>query len=343
MTGITASVSQTLPFGLGGGSGGETGTGTKATATHTTTKATGTAAGGGSGSGSTTSGSGGSSSSGQTKEDPVKPKSNTGVIVGAVVGIVAGLGLLGLAAFFVFRHARQNKNRPPGSNEFQQLDNLGPGGHGAGNNVNSISTNHGGPGELAGTPIGAGAAMLSADNAHSLYGAKPPLPPPSPSLSVSKYNNVVSPQSPPPNSISPVSAQQQSGGYGYPYGVPPPAGNQAELPGQMYTPTGGYPTSAAPSYSELQGQQTLPPRQQQSPPPPHAQAELYGGQPVYGYGQGRPYGAPPEGQPIYQADSTPIESPNRTTPSPGGGMTFHSGPVPQSYSELDASGNPHAR
>lgn len=338
MSGITTSVSQTQPFGLGGG---QTGTGNKATATHGTTKATGTGSAGGDGSsgGSTTGGSSSGDSSsgdgnGQTSESP---KSNTAVIAGAVVGVVAGLGLLGLAAFFVWRHARKSQNRPPGSSEFQQLDNLGPGG-GHGNNNNSISTNHGGgpngPGELAGTAIGEGPAMLSAENAHGPYGAsvKPPLPPPSPSLSVSKYNamGVVSPQSPPPHSISPASAQHQ--GYGYPYGAPPP---QAELPGQMYSPNGvAYsPSGTAPSYSELQGQQTYPTQQQHSPPP---QAELYGGQ-VYA---GQSYGAPPQCQPIYQADSTPIESPNQTTPSPGG-MTYHSGPVPQSYSELD--GSSHAR
>lgn len=334
VSGITTSVSQTQPFGLGGGGSGQTGTGNKATATHGTTKVTGTgsAGGGGSGSGSTTGGSSSGDSSsgdgdgnGQTSESP---KSNTAVIAGAVVGVVAGLGLLAVAAFFVWRHARKSQHRPPGSNEFQQLDNLGPsGGHGNNNNNNSISTNHGGPGELAGTAIGEGPAMLSAENAYGPYGAsvKPPLPPPSPSLSVNKYNamGVVSPQSPPPNSISPASAQHQ--GYGYPYGAPPP---QAELPGQTYSPSG-----TAPSYSELQGQQTYPPQQQHSPPP---QAELYGGQ-VYA---GQSYGAPSQGQPIYQADSTPVESPNRTTPSPGG-MTYHSGPVPQSYSELD--GSSHAR
>ncbi|KAL1891700.1 hypothetical protein Sste5346_007449 [Sporothrix stenoceras] len=340
VSGITTSVSQTLPFGIGGGGSGETGTGNKATATHGTTKATGTGAAGGSSGGSTTDGSGGSSSgdsnsdgngNSQTTEGS---KSNTGIIAGAVVGVVVGLGLLGLAAFFVWRHARKSQHRPSGSSEFQQLDNLGPGGHG--NNNNSISTNHGGPngpGELAGTAIGAGPAMLSAENAHGPYGAsvKPPLPPPSPSLSVNKYNavGVVSPQSPPPHSISPASAQhQQQQGYGS-YGAAPP--QQAELPGQMYSSNGAYsPAGTAPSYSELQGQQTFPPQQQHSPPP---QAELYGGQ-VYA---GQAYGAPPQGQPIYQADSTPIESPNRTTPSPGG-MTYHSGPVLQSYSELDGSG-----
>ena len=251
--------------------------------------------------------------------------------MGAVVGVVAGLALLGVAAFLVFRHARKSnamRSSRPQVNDFQQLQNLPP----SGNNNNNNNNNNGNfgtvPGgfasgelkpELAGTPIAeagaTGAAMLAADNAHSRYGVNLPLPPPSPSLSTSKYsdNNVVSPQSPADPSVSPASAQQ----YGYPYAMP--LGNQAELPtGNMYSPTGGYPASAVPSYSELQGQQSFPQQ-------PQAQAELYGGQP----------------QVIHQADSTPIASPNRTTPSSPGGMTYHSGPVPQTYSELDGS-SPHA-
>ncbi|KJR85286.1 uncharacterized protein SPSK_08685 [Sporothrix schenckii 1099-18] len=326
VTGITTSVAQSAPFGLGGSGGGATGTGTgtgnKATATHGTTKATGTGASGGSGgSGS----SGDSSGDGNGQPNGTEHKSNAGVIAGAVVGVVAGLGLLAAAAFFVWRHARNNSNRPTGSNEFQQLNNLG---HGTNNQ--SISTNHGGPGgpggpgELGGTAVGDGAAMLSAENAYGPYGAKPPLPSPSPSLSVSKYNNAtaastISPQSPPPNSTSPASAHVQgAANYGYPNGVPPHASPQAELPGQQtYSPN-------APSYAELQGGQQS--------------AELYGGQ-VY---NGQAYGAPPQGQPIYQADSTPVESPHGATPSPGS-MTYHSGPVPTSYSELDSGSSPHAR
>ncbi|CAK7209630.1 hypothetical protein SCUCBS95973_000505 [Sporothrix curviconia] len=340
VSGITTSVSQTAPLGVGAGA---TGTENKATATGQTTKATGTTT---SGSGSSSDGGGDSSgdSSGDNSSSDSGSKSNTPVIAGAVVGVVAGIGLLALAALFVFRHARRSRNNRPPANDFQQLQNLGPGGHG--NNGNSISTVPGGvaggefKSELAGTPIAAGAgagaaaggaAMLSAENAHSHYGGAnhPPLPPPSPSLSVNKYNysaSAVSPQSPPNPSISPASAQHQQQQDGYPYDAPPPQNNnQAELPGsQMYSPTGGYPTSAAPSYSELQGQQSFPQQ-------PQSQAELYGGQ------------APPYGQPqvIHQADSTPIESPNRTTPSPGG-MTYHSGPVPQTYSELDSHSNPHA-
>ncbi|CAK7237660.1 hypothetical protein SEUCBS140593_010059 [Sporothrix eucalyptigena] len=329
VSGITTSVSQTLPFGLVGG----TGTGAKASATRQSTKATGTTTGG---SGSSGSDGGSSSGDGGSSTGTGSKSSNTAVIAGAAVGVVAAVGLLALAAFFVFRHVRKsNANRPP-VNDFQQLQNLPPNGHG--NNNHSISTNPSGgefKSELAGTPIGPGAGggvvaggMLVADNAHSPYGPKPPLPPPSPSLSVNKYNSsIVSPQSPPNPSISPASAQQ----YGYPHGVPPQQGGQAELPGQVYSPISGYPTSAAPSYSELQGQQTFPPQQPQ-------QAELYGGQPA---GYVPAYGQQQHQQLIYQADSTPVESPNRVTPSPGG-MTYHSGPIPQSYSELDASNHPHA-
>ncbi|CAK7222633.1 hypothetical protein SBRCBS47491_004925 [Sporothrix bragantina] len=353
VSGITTSVAQTIPVGVGGGAA--TGSGNKATATRQTTKATGTTTGTTSG-GSSSNGGGSSSGDSSDGSDGTSSdsgsKSNTAVIAGAVVGVVAGLGLLGLAAFFVYRHTRKSNNSRPPNNDFQQLQNLAPG---HGNNNNSISTVPGGAAggqfksELAGTPIGAGAAaaggaagaaMLSAENAHGPYGAKPPLPPPSPSLSVSKYNynTAVSPQSPPNPSISPASAQLHQQQYGYPYGAPPPQGSQAELPGQMYSPTGGYPTSATPSYSELQGQQSFP----QHPP---AQAELYGGQPAAGAGAGAGYGqAQPYGQPqvYHQADSTPIESPNRTTPSPGG-MGYHSGPVPQTYSELDSNNNPHAQ
>ncbi|KAL7622483.1 hypothetical protein AAE478_007989 [Parahypoxylon ruwenzoriense] len=38
-------------------------------------------------------------------------RSNTGTIVGAVVGVVAGLIIIGLAAFFIWRRSRQNQNQ----------------------------------------------------------------------------------------------------------------------------------------------------------------------------------------------------------------------------------------
>lgn len=331
VSGITTSVSQTQPLGASGG-GGATGTGPKATG------GAGGGSTGGSGSGGNGSSTSGDSNGGSTSNSK---KSNTGVIVGAVIGVVGGLVALGIAAFFVFRNARRNKNRPPATN-FQQLDNLPPG---HGNNADSISMNNGGKSELAGSPIvvagavaGAGAVMLSADNAAGGYGPKPPLPPPSPSLSMSKYNNLngVSPQSPPNPSVSPASAyqqQQQPGAYSYPFAPP----QQAELPGQMYSPNSAYPTPAAPSYSELQGQHAFP----QAPQQPHAQAELYGGQP--NYGQAVPYGhQPQQPQVIHQADSIPIESPNRLPSPAAAGMTYHSGPLPQTYSELGDGNNHHA-
>ncbi len=287
-----------MPFGVGG---------TLSTAKGT--KATGTTGKSGGGSTAGSGGSSGSSGNGTTTDGGTTTKSHTGVIAGVAVGVVVGVGALAVGAFFVFRHVRNKKNRPAPT-DFQPLNNL------------TSPDNFNGKSELAGTPLSApstaGGTHLPAD-----AGVKPPLPPPSPSLSISKYS-AVSPQSPLGGAtVSPLSANpNHQGAGGYNFAFPPPA-NVAELQSPAYTPNGAYlpqqqqQQQQQQHYSELQGQQAFRPPQR---------AELYGGQP--------PYGQPP--QPIYQADSRPVGPPSRPA---GGGMSFHSGPVSQSYAELDGSHN----
>ncbi|EPE08476.1 hypothetical protein F503_01259 [Ophiostoma piceae UAMH 11346] len=300
LAGITTSIAQTAPFGLGG-SGSAAATGTP---TATGTKATGTTRGSSSTSGTTSANSGSSAGADSTTSDD-SSKSNTPVIVGAVVGVIGGLALIALAAYFVWRHARKSQAQ---KSEFQQLDNLapadGPGGPGT-----QAGTFAGKP-ELSGTPVAA-------------VGLYPPGQSPSPALS-NNYSNQA------PSSPSP----QQGSGYNN-YAYPPPPHTQAELQGQMYSPNGAYPTQQ--HYSELQAQ-SIPP----------AQAELYGssGTPGPAAELYSPFHAhhPSSLQPIYQADSTPIESPNRangTTPVSASGLSFHSGPVPQTFSELDGKTQGH--
>ena len=294
LAGITTSIAQAVPFGLGG-SGSAAATGTP---TATGTKATGTTKGS-TGTSTTTGANSGSSTGADSTPSDDSSKSNTPVIVGAVVGVIGGLALLALAAYFVWRHARKSQAQ---KSELQQLDNLAP-------------TN--GPGglgkpELPGTPIAAG-------------GLYPPGQSPSPALS-NTYSNQA-PSSP--------SLQQGPGYNNYAYAPPPHA--QAELQGQLYSPNGAYP--AQQSYSELQAQTTQP-----------VQAELYGGSGVPGPAA-EPYSPlhaqhPPSPQPIYQADSTSIESPNRangTAHVSSSSLSFHSGPVPQTFSELDSNSQGHAR
>lgn len=280
LAGITTSIAQTAPLGVYE-SGAAAATGT---ATATGTKATGTTKG----SGSTTGSSSGNSTADSTTTSDDSSSSNKTVIIGAAVGVVGGIALLALAAFFVWRHARKSQAQKNDKNDFQQLDNLAPanGPAGPGTPAGTFS----GKSELSGTPIPAGGGLY------------PPGQTPSPALS-----------------------------NGYNYAYPPPPHAQAELQGQqVYAPNGNYPPQQ--NYSELQAQSSRP-----------AQAELYSstesGPPAELYSPLHPH-------PIYQADSTPIESPNRaagTTPVSSGGFSFHSGPVPQTYSEMDSTGQGHAK
>lgn len=81
------------------------------------------------GSGTSSEGGGGPLESGGSSSDSVN-KSNTGTIVGAVVGVLAGLALIGLAVFFFWRRRRYGQNgsrtaSPPVGPEYSGKPELG--------------------------------------------------------------------------------------------------------------------------------------------------------------------------------------------------------------------------
>ncbi|KAK4034595.1 hypothetical protein C8A01DRAFT_38951 [Parachaetomium inaequale] len=261
----------------------------------------------GNGNGNGDAGSNGSNGSTQGGDSQTSSSPSTGVIVGAVVGGVGGLALIGAIVFFVLKAVR--KNRP----DSLRIPDNAPGTDDP-------------PVPLV--PLGGKSELHS----ESIAG---PLPAPSPSPSTLKAAvparaDNVSPVSahtgaftPPPNNQSELSGQAS---------FLPPMPNRPELHSQ---PTGS-PPPLSPGRPELQGQgQTA---MFATPPPPNA-PELYGqGSPQPNrpelQGQGAMSPGPPNAPELYGQGAP---SPNR--PELHGQGAMYATPPPANMSELQGQGS----
>ncbi|KAH6842919.1 hypothetical protein B0I37DRAFT_418063 [Chaetomium sp. MPI-CAGE-AT-0009] len=258
-------------------------------------------------------GGGGSDGSTQGGDDESSSGTNTGVIVGAVVGVIGGLALIGAIVFFVLR---ARKNRP----DSLRIPDNGPG-------ANDV-------------PLGVygGKAELASD---SVASPRPPSPSPS-TLKVGAIPgrpDTVSPVSANPNgAFSPPSLSPNSQGQSTMfaasapnapelYGQGAPSPNRPELQGQgaMVPPSPHAPElygqGAPPSNRpELQGQGAM------VPPSPHA-PELYGqGAPAPNrpelQGQGAMYAATPANMSELQGQGSQYHNANPNRPELAGQYSY---------------------
>ncbi|KAK3503687.1 hypothetical protein B0T13DRAFT_522577 [Neurospora crassa] len=198
--GVTASESQADPTPTAQ-SGSRANGGAQATASS----GSGSRSGSGSGSNSGDDSTGGANDGGSGSGNTGKKSSNTGVIAGAVIGVLVGLGIIAALLFFFIRRSKQRKN-------MEQTN--------SSNAIHDVLAGEGKP-ELAGNPIVGGAATAAAAAAATAAAAVAaaatvPPSPPSRSASMLKDGTRV-------NSVSPVSAG--AGGF-------PPPQLTAELQGQ---------------------------------------------------------------------------------------------------------------
>ncbi|EGO54432.1 hypothetical protein NEUTE1DRAFT_103879 [Neurospora tetrasperma FGSC 2508] len=191
--GVTASESQADPTPTAQ-SGSRANRGAQATASS----GSGSRSGSGSGSNSGDDSTGGANDGGSGSGNTGKKSSNTGVIAGAVIGVLVGLGIIAALLFFFIRRSKQRKN-------MEQTN--------SSNAIHDVFAGEGKP-ELAGNPIVGGAATAAA--AAAAAAATVPPSPPSRSASMLKDGTRV-------NSVSPVSAGA---------GRFPPPQLTAELQGQ---------------------------------------------------------------------------------------------------------------
>ncbi|KAK4103287.1 hypothetical protein N658DRAFT_494616 [Parathielavia hyrcaniae] len=322
-TGVINSVEQTFPSAVSSGIPSQT----SASGTGSVNNGNGTTAGSSDGSGTSSSG------------------PSTGLIIGAAVGVVSGLALIGAIIFFVFRHVRKTKA----------------------NSAHNPETGGTGPENPAGspTPFGGGKSELASDSVVAVSELPPSSPAPS-TLAVA----AVPPRA---DTVSPASAN--TGAYS------PPPNHQAELNGQsslyppmpnrpeLYSQASGTPSppppppelygqgAPTPNRPELQGQGAM-----YAMPPPANMSELQGqGTQFYNAAPNRPELHSPEPSPnphqmqqqqqqqqqgYYQPSHAGTPPP---PPSSGGqGMygqlqlqqqqAWHAGPVPM-FHEMDAGGD----
>ncbi|KAL1842256.1 hypothetical protein VTJ49DRAFT_5734 [Mycothermus thermophilus] len=294
------------------------------------------------------SGSGSDNSSGDDDDDDSSSGPGTGLIIGAAVGGIGGLIVLGVIVFFIFRSVRKSKQeslRIPDNAPDVPLDSIGGKAELPSDSVAAVPPPPASPSPS--TLKAAAAARADTVSPLSSAATKGPYSPPPTHAELAGQTSLHPPlpnrpelATPPPPSPSPSRAELQGQNSMYP---PPPQPNASELYGQGTPP---------PNRPELQGQNAMFP----PPPPPNTQ-ELPGqGQGQYaGYHHpGVPQGAPSPHQPPYPSpmqspylghpqsypnSPSPMHSPHQAVVMPGGPYPGYQGygqqmpppPPPQQY------------